>query len=284
MYKKNNSDFGKKNYNKNRPDYKKREKPVSSSFEDEGDGEAISNAVSGRNAVLELLKSGRSVDKLFVRRGDREGSITLIVAEAIKRGIPVIEVEKNKIDMLGAGTNHQGVVAMAAAKEYVTIDEILEIAAQKGEKPFVVIADEIADPHNLGAIIRCAEGAGAHGLIIPKRRSSGLTAVVEKTSAGALEHLAVAKVPNIAAAIDELKEKGVWVYGAEADGSPYYETKFDSATAIVVGSEGGGISRLVREKCDFIISIPMYGRVNSFNVSCATAVILCEAARQIHGL
>ncbi len=283
MYKKNNSDFGKKSYNKNKPDYKKREKPVNSFFEDEADGEAVSNAVSGRNAVLELLKSGRSVDKLFVRRGDREGSITLIVAEAIKRGIPVIEVEKTKIDVLGAGTNHQGVVAMAAAKEYVTIDEILEIAAQRGEKPLIVIADEIADPHNLGAIIRCAEGAGAHGLIIPKRRSTGLTAVVEKTSAGALEHLAIAKVPNIAAAIDELKEKGVWVYGAEADGSSYYETKFDSATAIVVGSEGNGISRLVREKCDFIISIPMYGKVNSFNVSCATAVILCEAARQIHG-
>ena len=233
------------------------------------------------NTVLELLRSGRSVDKLFVRKGDREGSITLIVAEAISRKIPVIEVEKTKIDTLAAGANHQGVVAMAAAKEYVTIDEILDIARERGEKPLIVIADEIADPHNLGAIIRCAEGAGAHGLIIPKRRSSGLTAVVDKSSAGALEHLAVAKVSNLASAIEELKQKGVWIYGAEADGVSYYDTKFDSATAVVVGSEGGGISRLIREKCDFIISIPMYGKVNSFNVSCATAVILCEAARQM---
>lgn len=247
------------------------------------DEEITANVVCGRNAVHELLKSGRSVDKLFVRRGDREGSITMIVAEAIARKIPVIEVDKVKIDALADGANHQGVVAMAAAKEYVTLDEILDIARERGEKPFIVIADEIADPHNLGAIIRCAEGAGAHGLIIPKRRASGLTAVVDKSSAGALEHLAIAKVPNLAAAIDELKEKGVWIYGAEADGTPYYDTKFDSATAIVVGSEGDGISRLVREKCDFIISIPMYGNVNSFNVSCAAAVLLCEAARQMRG-
>ena len=278
MYKNNNS----KKYNK---DSKKREfyaskpKPV----REVNDEEQSSNIVCGRNAVHELLKSGRSVDKLFVRRGDREGSITMIVAEAIAAKIPVIEVDKAKIDALAEGANHQGVVAMAAAKEYVSIDEILDIAKERGEKPFIVIADEIADPHNLGAIIRCAEGAGAHGLIIPKRRASGLTAVVDKSSAGALEHLAIAKVPNLAAAIDELKEKGVWVYGAEADGTPYYDTKFDSATAIVVGSEGDGISRLIREKCDFIISIPMYGNVNSFNVSCAAAVLLCEAARQMRG-
>lgn len=245
--------------------------------------EVVSNAVCGRNSVLELLKSGRSVDKLFVRRGDREGSITLIVAEAIERRIPVIEVDKNKIDALADGANHQGVVAMAASKDYVSVDDILEIAAQRGEKPFIVIADEIADPHNLGAIIRSAEGAGAHGIIIPKRRSSGLTAVVEKSSAGALEHIAIAKVANLASAIDELKEKGVWIYGAEADGESYYDTKFDSATAIVLGSEGNGMSRLIREKCDFIISIPMYGKVNSLNVSCAAAVILCEAARQMRG-
>ena len=281
MYKKNNDRFSKKYPPKGKSEYKKREDAFTPR---DDDSEPIeSNAVCGRNAVLELLKSGRSVDKLFVRKGDREGSITLIVAEAIKRGIPVIEVEKTKIDTMSGGTNHQGVVAMAAAKEYVSIDEILEAARERGEKPLIVIADEIADPHNLGAIIRCAEGAGAHGLIIPKRRSTGLTAVVEKTSAGALEHLAVAKVPNLAAAIDELKEKGVWIYGAEADGETYYNTKFDSATAIVVGSEGGGISRLIREKCDFIISIPMYGKVNSFNVSCATAVVLCEAAKQMRG-
>ncbi len=276
MYKKNN------NFRYNKQD---RKKPYSGGYkapvEEVSEDETTPYAICGRNAVLELLKSGRSIDKLFVRKGDREGSITMIVAEAIARRIPVIEVEKAKLDALSAGANHQGVAAMAAAKEYVTIDEILEIAKERGEKPLIVIADEIADPHNLGAIIRCAEGAGAHGLIIPKRRSSGLTAVVDKSSAGALEHLAIAKVPNLAAAIDELKEKGVWIYGAEADGSSYYDTKFDSATAIVVGSEGAGISRLIREKCDFIVSIPMYGKVNSFNVSCAAAVMLCEAARQL---
>ena len=285
MYKNNYGNSEKRYQKKDRFEHSKRDKAQNIPTDVENDGEeAVSNAVSGRNAVLELLKSERAVDKLFVRKGDREGSITLIVAQAIKRGIPVVEVEKNKIDALSGGTNHQGVVAMAAAKEYSTIDEILAIAAERGEKPLIVIADEIADPHNLGAIIRCAEGAGAHGLIIPKRRSTGLTAVVEKTSAGALEHLAVAKVPNLASAIDELKEKGVWIYGAEADGASIYETKFDSATAIVVGSEGAGISRLIREKCDFMISIPMYGKVNSFNVSCAAAVILCEAAKQIRGL
>ncbi len=277
MYKNNNDKKG-----KSKNSFKKREitRAFISSDTDVSD-DSQTNAVCGRNAVLELLKSGRSIDKLFVRRGDREGSITMIVAEAIGRKIPVIEVDKAKIDMLSGGANHQGVVAMAAAKEYVTIDDILYIAKERGEKPLIVIADEVSDPHNLGAIIRCAEGAGAHGLIIPKRRSSGLTSVVDKSSAGALEHLAIAKVSNIASAIDELKEKGVWVYGAEADGASYYDTKFDSATAVVVGSEGNGMSRLVREKCDFVVSIPMYGNVNSFNVSCAAAVILCEAARQL---
>ncbi len=277
MYKNDNN-----HYKSRKPD---RKKPHPGYAKDGGFSEETeeiaSNVVCGRNAVLELLKSGRAVDKLFVRRGDREGSITLIVAEAISRKIPVIEVDKAKIDALAMGANHQGVAAMAAAKEYVSIDDILDIAKERGEKPLIVIADEIADPHNLGAVIRCAEGAGAHGLIIPKRRSTGLTAVVDKSSAGALEHLAVAKVTNLASTIDELKEKGVWIYGAEADGVSYYDTKFDSATAIVVGSEGGGISRLIREKCDFIVSIPMYGKVNSFNVSCAAAVMLCEAARQL---
>lgn len=242
-----------------------------------------SSLVFGRNSVLELLKTGRTIDKLFVRRGDREGSITLIVAECISRKIPVVEVEKVKLDSLASGMNHQGVVAMAAMKEYSTIDQIIEIANNRGEKPFIVIADEIEDPHNLGALIRCAEGAGAHGLIIPKRRSPGLTSVVCKASAGAYEHLAIAKVSNISSAIDELRERNVWIYGAEAGGESVYDTKFDSATAVVVGSEGFGISRLVREKCDFMISIPMYGKVNSFNVSCAAAVILCEAARQLKG-
>ncbi len=262
-------------YNKN---YDKKRKNDSSAIEELPENSSL---VFGRNSVLELLKTGRTIDKLFVRRGDREGSITMIVAECISRKIPVVEVEKVKLDSMTNGMNHQGVAAIAAMKDYSTIDDILDIAAQKGEKPFIVIADEIEDPHNLGALIRCAEGAGAHGLIIPKRRSAGLTSVVCKASAGAYEHLAIAKVANIASAIDELRERNVWVYGAEAGGVSVYDTKFDSATAVVVGSEGFGISRLVREKCDFMVSIPMYGKVNSFNVSCAAAVILCEAARQL---
>lgn len=243
-----------------------------------------SSIVYGRNSVMELIKSGRAIDKLLVRRGDREGSITVIAAECISRKIPVIEVEKAKLDSLSGGMNHQGVCALVPMKEYSTIDDIFALAESRGEKPFIVVADEIEDPHNLGAIIRSAEGAGAHGLIIPKRRAVGLSAVVAKASAGALEYLPVAKATNIASALDELKERGVWIYGAEADGTPYYDAKFDSATAIVLGSEGFGISPLVRKKCDFILSIPMRGQVNSFNVSCAAAVLLCEASRQLAGI
>lgn len=239
-----------------------------------------SGLVVGRNAVRELLKSGRSIDKLLVQRGEREGSIVVLVAEAIERGVPVIECEKQKLDDLSLGAPHQGVIAMAAEKEYVTVDEILQIAADRGEKPLIVISDGITDPHNLGALIRCAEGAGAHGLIIPKRRAVGLTPVVSKASAGAIEHLAVAKVSNIAQTISELQEKGVWVYAAEAGGQAYYDTDFRGPCALVFGSEGDGVSALVKERSDVITSIPMYGEVNSLNVSTAAAVILCEAARQ----
>ncbi len=272
-----------KNYDK-RKKYDRKEVREADKIETDGISESEgSSLVFGRNSVLELLKTDRAVDKLFVRRGEREGSITLIVAKCLERKIPVVEVEKAKLDQMTDNQNHQGVVAMAAMKEYSTLEDIFAIAEERGEKPFILIADEIEDPHNLGALIRCAEGAGAHGLIIPKRRSAGLTSTVCKSSAGAYEHLAIAKVANIASAIEELKERNVWVYCAEADGASVYDTKFDSATAVVVGSEGFGVSRLVREKCDFTISIPMYGRVNSFNVSCAAAVILCEAARQLKG-
>ena len=235
--------------------------------------------VIGRNAVRELLKSGRPVDKLMVRRGDREGSIVVIVAEAIESGIPVIEVEKAKLDALSCGAPHQGVVAMAAEKEYCDVDDILRIAEERGEPPLIVISDGITDPYNLGAVIRCAEGVGAHGLIIPKRRASGLTPVVSKSSAGAIEHLAIAKVVNIAATVEELKEKGVWVYAAEAGGSDCYETDFSGPCAIVLGSEGDGVSKLVTERSDAIVSIPMYGKVNSFNVSTAAAVLLSLAKK-----
>ncbi len=237
------------------------------------------NIVCGRNSVRELLKSGRSVDKIFVRAGDREGSITVIVAEAIRLGIPVIEVDGQKLDTMTAGAHHQGVAAMAAEKQYVTVEEIVQIARDRGEKPLIVIADGIEDPHNLGAMIRCAECAGAHGIILPKRRAAGLTPVVTNASAGALEHMAIAKVQNIAATIEELKEMGLWIFTAEAGGTPYYETDWNTPAAIVFGSEGEGVSRLVRERSDFIVSIPMYGKVNSLNVSTAASVILCHAAR-----
>ena len=235
--------------------------------------------VIGRNAVRELLKSGRAVDKLMVRRGDREGSIVVIVAEAIERGIPVIEVEKGKLDSMTDFAPHQGVVAMAAEKEYCEVEDILRIAEERGEPPLIVISDGITDPYNLGAVIRCAEGVGAHGLIIPKRRAPGLTPLVSKSSAGAIEHLAVAKVVNVAATVELLKEKGVWVYAAEAGGQNCYETDFSGACAIVLGSEGEGVSRLVTEKCDATVSIPMYGKVNSFNVSTAAAVLLSQAKK-----
>lgn len=240
---------------------------------------APENIVCGRNSVRELLKSERSVDKIFVRTGDREGSITVIVAEAIRLGIPVIEVDGQKLDNMTCGAHHQGVAAMAAEKQYVTVEEIVQIAHDRGEKPLIVICDGIEDPHNLGAVIRCAECAGAHGIILPKRRAAGLTPVVTNASAGALEHMAIAKVQNIAATIEQLKEMGLWIFTAEAGGTPYYETDFNTPAAIVLGSEGEGVSRLVRERSDFIVSIPMYGKVNSLNVSTAASVILCHAAR-----
>lgn len=238
------------------------------------------NTVIGRNAVTELLKSGRSVDKLMIASGSDTGSITVIEAMARSAGIPVLHVQRAKLDSLSGGANHQGVVAMAACAEYCTVDDILAIADERGEAPFIMICDNIEDPHNLGALIRCAEGAGVHGVIIPKRHGCGITPVVEKCSAGACEHMAIAKVTNIAVTVDELKKRGIWVYAAEADGASLYETQLTGPAAFVMGSEGYGVSRLVREKCDFTISIPMHGKVNSFNVSCAGAVILCEAAKQ----
>ncbi|MBQ4066689.1 MAG: 23S rRNA (guanosine(2251)-2'-O)-methyltransferase RlmB [Clostridia bacterium] len=233
----------------------------------------------GRNAVRELLKSERSIDKIFVKNGTREGSITVLVAEAISRKIPVVEVTQEKLDSLSQGTNHQGIVAMASEKEYTDVDGILAIARERNETPLIVIADGIEDPHNMGALIRCAECAGAHGIIIPKRRNVGITPTVSKASAGALEHMAIAKVSNISATIDELKKKGLWIFAAEAGGTAYYETDFNTPAAIIFGSEGFGVGKVIKEKSDFIVSIPMYGKVNSLNVSTAASVVLCHAAR-----
>ena len=244
-------------------------------FEDNSEG-----LIVGRNAVRELLKSGRTIDKLLVQKGEREGSIVVLVAEAIERHIPVVETDRAKLDKMTDYAVHQGVVAMAAEKDYCTVEDILAIAEERGEKPFIVIADGITDPHNLGALIRCAEGVGAHGLIIPKRRAVGLTPVVSKASCGAVEHLAIAKVTNIAATVDALKEKGIWIFAAEAGGAAYYDADFRCPCAIVLGSEGDGVSKIVKDRSDYITSIPMYGKVNSFNVSTAAAVILAEVSRQ----
>lgn len=246
------------------------------------DTEAMENVISGRNAVRELIDSGRDIEKIFVSRGEREGSIKQIIGMALERKIPIVESERQKLDAVSGGTRHQGVVAIAAAREYAGIDDIFELAAKRTEAPFIVVLDGVEDPHNLGAIIRNAECTGVHGVIIRKARSVGITPTVVKASAGAIEHVPVARVTNIGAAIDELKERGLWIYAADMDGSPCYETDMSGGAAIVLGGEGSGISRLVKEKCDFTVTIPLYGSVNSMNVSAAAAVILSEAARQRH--
>ena len=245
-----------------------------------GQEEIGNGAVIGRNAVRELLQSERTVDKLLVRRGDREGSIVVLIAQAKEKGIPVIEVDRTKLDEMAGTVPHQGIIALAAEKDYVEPEDILRIAEERGEPPLIAIADGITDPYNLGALIRCAEGLGAHGLIIPKRRAVGLTPLVTKASAGAIEHLAVAKVTNLAQTVKMLQDKGVWVYAAEAGGSDYDKTNFRGPCALIFGSEGDGVSALLKERCDGIVSIPMKGKVNSFNVSTAAAILLAEAARQ----
>lgn len=263
-----------KNNNKNF-----RQKPREN-FADRRTVEIDECTVFGRNAVKELLASGRDVEKMYIQSGDREGSVNLLIGIASERKIPIVEVERSKLDSMVFGERHQGVIAIAAERNYATVDEILDFAREKGEPPFVVILDGVEDPHNLGAIIRTAECCGAHGVIIPKRRAVGLTSTAAKASAGAIEHMKVAKVTNLATTIDDLKERGLWLYAADMGGEAYYSTDMKGAVGIVLGSEGFGISRLVKEKCDFVVSIPLYGCVNSMNVSCAAAVILADAARQ----
>jgi len=241
--------------------------------------------VYGRNAVLELLKSGRPIDKIFVQSGSREGSITVIFAEAVKKSIPVIETEKAKLDFMIKNSSHQGVIAMASEKDYCSTDDILKIASDRGEKAFILVADKIMDPHNLGAIIRTAECAGAHGIIIPKRNAAGVSPIVAKVSAGASVHMAIAKVANIASTLEELKAKGIWVFSAVSDlneVSPldYAEADYDVPLCLVVGNEGEGLAPLVLQKSDFLVKIPMWGKIDSLNVSCASAVLMYEISRQ----
>ena len=238
------------------------------------------NQLEGRNAVLEVLKSGRDIEKIIVQKGNVEGTIRRIVGIAKEKGVVVQEVVKQKLDEMSQTKNHQGVIALVSEHEYADVEDIINSAESKGEKPFIIILDNITDPHNLGAIIRTAECAGAHGVIIPKRRSVGLTAVVGKTSAGAIEYMPVARVTNIARTIDDLKSRGIWVACADMGGDDYFDASLDGALALVIGSEGEGVSRLVKEKCDFTVSIPMYGKISSLNASVAAALLMYEAVRQ----
>lgn len=238
------------------------------------------NLIYGRNAVMEALKSGRDIEKIFIRRNDREGSLKVIAALARERGVPFVDISQEKLDEMTSFGAHQGVAALACYVEYVSVDELLKAAEEKNEPAFFVICDEISDPHNLGAIIRSAVCCGANGIILPKRRSAPLSGVAVKASAGAVNYISFAKVVNVASAIEQLKERGVWIYGADAEGSSLWTQDLKGPAAIVLGNEGDGLSRLVKEKCDFLVSIPMYGPIDSFNVSCAASVILAEAAKQ----
>ena len=237
--------------------------------------------IEGRNAVAEALRAGTAIDKLYVVRGATDRTLRAIAAQAREQGVVVVEADHRKLDAMSVTQAHQGVIAVAAAKAYAAVEDILAVAADKGEKPLIVICDELSDPHNLGAIIRTAECAGAHGVIIPKRRSAGLTAVVAKTSAGAVSYLPVARVANIPALLEDLKKQGLWVFGTAADGTTaLYDADLKGPAAIVIGSEGDGMSRLTAEKCDFLVSIPMKGHISSLNASAAAAILLYEAVRQ----
>ncbi len=243
--------------------------------------EEVEGQLEGRNAIQEAITSGRTIDKVFVASGDTDRSLQRLVAQAKEAGAVIVPVDRRKLDTMSFTRSHQGIIALAAAHTYYSIDDILEEAASRGQNPLIVICDELSDPHNLGAIMRSAECAGAHGVIIPKRRSVGLTATVAKASAGAIEYMKVARVTNISAAIQELKEKGVWVYGTAAEGSiPMYKADLTGPAAIVIGNEGDGMSQLVRKNCDVMVHIPMNGRISSLNASAAASILLYEAVRQ----
>ena len=235
--------------------------------------------IAGRNPVSEALSSGRPIESILVSKNNHAGSIVAILSKAKKKGITVKEVDQKKLDFMTGGATHQGIVAVAAIKEYSSVEDILALAKEREEAPFIVILDEIEDPHNLGAIIRTAECSGAHGVIIKKRHSAGLSYTVGKASAGAVEYVPVARVTNISTVIDDLKEQGVWVYGADMNGTDYTKCDFSGGCAIVIGNEGKGISRLVREKCDTIVSLPLKGKINSLNASVAAGIIMYKVAQ-----
>ena len=237
--------------------------------------------IEGRNAVIEALRTQTNIDKIYIQRGETDKTLGHIASKARAAGIVVVEADRRKLDGMSRTHAHQGVIALAAVREYVSLEDILADAAAKGEQPLLVVCDEISDPHNLGAIIRTAYCAGAHGVIIPKRRSAGLTSIVAKTSAGAVSHMKVARVPNIPALLKDLKKQGIWVFGTAADGTTgLYQADLKGPAAIVIGSEGDGMTRLAAENCDFLVSIPMKGDLNSLNASASAAILLYEAVRQ----
>ena len=238
-----------------------------------------SNIICGRNPVLEALRSGREIDRLLVAHGTGGGSVTAIIAKCRAKGILIKEISPQKLDYYCGGANHQGVAVMFASQEYATVEDMFALAETRGEKPFLIICDEIEDPHNLGAIIRTAEATGVHGVIIPERRSASLNATVAKAACGALEYVPVARVTNIANTIDALKQRGVWVFGADMDGDDYTRTDFDTPCALVIGNEGKGIGALTAKQCDAVISLPMHGKINSLNASVAAGILMYEVVR-----
>ena len=256
----------------------RREEPPMRGFD--ADGEDL-GFIEGRNAVTEALRAGRPLNKVFVAKGDTDAALRRLISMSRDAGAVVIETDKRKLDQMSATGAHQGIIAVASVKEYCSVQDILAIARERGEPPFVILCDEVSDAHNLGAIIRTAECAGAHGVVIPKRRSAGLSAIISKTSAGAVEHMAVARVANLAAAIRELQDAGVWIYGTAADGEhDLWHTDLTGPMALIIGSEGEGMRRLVSESCDFHLSIPMRGKVSSLNASASAAIVIYEALRQ----
>lgn len=257
-----------------RSDYDREERPA-----DFADSDEVTGLIVGRNPVMEALKSGKALDTVYVNE-NAGGSIGAITRIARERGIVIKNVSDQKLTQMCGGASHQGIIASGACAEYVSVEDILAISKKKGTAPFIIICDEIEDPHNLGAIIRTAEAAGADGIIIPKRRSASLNATVFKTSAGAASWLPVARVANLGAAIDELKKNGIWIYGTDASGENYSDTSFTGPIGLVIGSEGFGMGRLIRDKCDFLVKLPMYGKITSLNASVAAGIFMYEAVRQ----
>ena len=245
------------------------------------DNQRLSDQIGGKNAVLELLETDRDINKIFIARGEKHGSINKIISLAKQQKIVIVEAEKSKLDFMSETKNHQGVIAIVPPFNYSSVEDILESAKQKNEDPFILILDGIEDPHNLGSIIRTAETAGIHGVIIPKRRAASVNATVSKSSAGAVEHVKIARVNNINETIKYLKEEGLWICGTDGDAKDYYYNQnLKGALAIVIGSEGFGMSRLVKENCDFLVKIPMKGKITSLNASVSAGIVVYEAVKQ----